>query len=341
MADTVDTTAPGSLAEEAEKVQNTEPAKSTSDPHDAAPVDEAQEPPEAVPTDEAQEPPDAAPTDETHEPLDAAPVDEAQEPPEAAPTDEAQEPPDAAPTDETQEPQDGAPTDETERQEEEAEEPEEAPSVPELLEQLGHELGELGASEAQLEAGRNMPEVRRAVRDIAGILVVVLAAVTSFAFVNVAAMDGLSRVLTTWQAALALAAGWIAVSGLLLFGLMGRARRWLVWIAVKAPPMRTLKKLERERDAAGRAALSTLEQLAAALAIQIALAAVPKAGDVASGVVETGDSVLEASDEIVEEITEAIPGGGVIDQVWDVVLMPGRLGVRVATTVLRRGKPTD
>ena len=92
-----------------------------------------------------------------------------------------------------------------------------------------------------------------------------------------------------------------------------------------------------------KASRSTLERLGPAIAIEIAVAAVPKAGDVAggvaSGVVGLGDSALEASDETVEVIAEQLPGGGVAAQVWDVALMPGRLGIRVATTVLRRGRP--
>ncbi len=58
----------------------------------------------------------------------------------------------------------------------------------------------------------------------------------------------------------------------------------------------------------------------------------------ASGVVDAGDEIIESADEIVESITEDVPGGGVVNQMWDVVLMPGRFGVRVATTVLKRGE---
>jgi len=224
--------------------------------------------------------------------------------------------------------------------EEDTEEPEDTRSLTELLEQLGRELGELGMAETELEAARNMPEVRRAARDAVKALVVVVAALTAFAFLNVAAMEGLSRVLTPWLAALVLAAVWLAVGGV-LFGFMGRARRWLLWIVLKAPPTEAVDELERERDAAGKAALSTLERIGPALAIQIALAAVPTAGEVADGVVEIGDSALEASDEIVEVFTEQIPGGGVVNQVWDIALRPGRIGIKVATTVLRRGRPAD
>jgi hypothetical protein len=264
-----------------------------------------------------------------------------------------------SPADDAQEQQDAAPANAAERSEEKAEEPAakaEAPgeqaeereddrSVTELLEQLGRELSELGVAETQLEAARNLPEVRRAARDIAGALVIVVAALTAFAFGNVAAVEGLSRVMATWLAALVLAAVWIAVGGVLLFGFMRRARQWLFWIVLKAPPREALEELERERDAAGTAARTTLERLGPALAVQIALAAVPKAGDVAGdvagGVVEVGDTVLEASEETVAVIAEQIPGGGVVNQVWAVALTPGRLGIRVATTVLRRGRPSE
>lgn len=310
MADTVDTAAPSSPADQADKLRD--PATVGERPRHAAPVDESEQRQHA------------APAAESEQPQHAAPADEAETQPEAR-SDE--------------------PDDEARRAEQEAEEPDDDRSVPELLEQLGRELSELGRSAAQLEAARNMPEVRRSARDIAGTLVVVLAALTAFALVNVAAVDELSRHFAGWLAALVLAAFWIAVCGLLLFGLMGRARRWLLWIVLKAPPAKALEELEHERDAAGSAARSTLDRLGPALAVQIALAAVPKAGDVASdvasGVVEVGDSVLDATDELVEDITAEIPGGGVVNQVWDFALMPGRFGIRVATTVLRRGRPAD
>ena len=285
--------------------------------------------------------------DGAEQPHDATLADQA-DPQDATPAGQSEQPQDATPADQAEQRQDARsdlPEDKAERREEEAEEPEDARSVTELFEQLGRELSELGMAEAQLEAAPNMPEVRRLARDIVGALVAVVATLTAFAFVNVAAVDGLSRVLATWLAALVLAAVWIAVGGVLLFGLMGRARRWLLWIVGKAPPKKALDELEAERDAAGRDARGTLERLGPALAIQIALAAVPKAGevagDVASGVVEAGDSVLDASDEIIGEFTEQIPGGGAVNQVWAVALTPGRLGIRVATTVLRRGRPAD
>jgi hypothetical protein len=59
----------------------------------------------------------------------------------------------------------------------------------------------------------------------------------------------------------------------------------------------------------------------------------------ADGVFDLGEDLIEGADEIVDAMTEELPGGGVVNQVWDVFLAPGRFGIRVATTVLRRGEP--
>jgi hypothetical protein len=198
--------------------------------------------------------------------------------------------------------------------------------------------------EAQLRAARNMPEVRRVARDLVGTVVIVVAFLSAFVFVNVAAMDGLSRAMPTWAAALVLAGVWIVVAGgLLLVGPMRRARRWLGWLLFKAPPSGAVADLEEARDQAAAEVRATVERVGPALVVEIATAAVPSAGDVAGGlaggVVEAGDSLLEVSDEIVEVIAAEIPGGGVVNQVWDVVLTPGRFGVRVATTVLKAVRP--
>jgi hypothetical protein len=269
-----------------------------------------------------------------------SPAGDAEKPREAAPAVDGEDARDA-PSDPPDEAAERREDEQADRREEAAEEPVELGSVAELLEQLGRELRELGKSEAQLDAARNMPEVRRSARDVAGALVVVLAALTAFALLNVAAVDGLSSVLATWLAALVIAAAWLVVSGVLLFGLMGRARRWLVWLLVREPSTKAVDELQRERDDAAKAARSTLELLGPALLVRIALAAVPHASDVADGVVEAGDSMLDASDEIVAEFTEELPGGGAVRQVWGVALMPGRLGIRVATTVLKRRRPPD
>ena len=159
---------------------------------------------------------------------------------------------------------------------------------------------------------------------------VALAFLTAFALANAAAVRGLSEVLPDWLAPLVLAAAWVAVGVVLALYLRARAKRLG---AV------TGKSAEEARAEAEQAVRQTLERLAPALSREIALAAVPMASGMASGVVDAGEELIEDADEIVDAITENMPGGGVVNQVWDFVLMPGRLGVRVATTVLKRDEP--
>jgi hypothetical protein len=114
---------------------------------------------------------------------------------------------------------------------------------------------------------------------------------------------------------------------------------WKWWRVFTAGPEETLEDLERARDEAEEAIRNDLEQLAPAISIEIASAAVPMATGMASDVVDAGGDILEASDDLVETIAEEVPAGGVVNQMWDVVLMPGRFGLRIATTVLKRGEP--
>jgi hypothetical protein len=226
--------------------------------------------------------------------------------------------------------------------EDEAVEPGETESVTELMVQLGREVSVLVFCEAQLAASRNMPEARRAVRDIAAALVAAVAFLTAFVFANVAAMLGLTSVLSSWLAAVVLTAAWIAVGSALAVALMVRAGRvtgWKWWRVFSGGAEASLNELERARAEAERAVRETLEQLAPAMTFQIAAAAVPMATDAVGGVVDVGGDLIEASDDMVEGIAEDLPGGGVVNQMWDVVLMPGRFGVKVATTVLKRGEP--
>jgi Putative Actinobacterial Holin-X, holin superfamily III len=226
--------------------------------------------------------------------------------------------------------------------EDEAVEQGETESVTELMVQLGREVSVLVFCEAQLAASRNMPEARRAVRDIAAALIAAVAFLTAFVFANVAAMLGLTSVLSSWLAAVVLTAAWIAVGSALAVALIVRAGRvtgWKWWRVFSGGAEASLNELERARAEAERAVRETLEQLAPAMTFQIAAAAVPMATDAVGGVVDVGGDLIEASDDMVEGIAEDLPGGGVVNQMWDVVLMPGRFGVKVATTVLKRGEP--
>ncbi len=223
----------------------------------------------------------------------------------------------------------------------EAAERDEARSATELVEQLGRELGALALSEARLETSRNVPEVRRAARDVAGALVVAVALGAAFVLANVAAVSGLASAMPTWLAALVLALVWLAVGGSLLLVFGARARRSPLWSVFTARSTEAVAELEQARNEAGTAVRLTLERLGPALAVEVASAAVPIAGDIAGGVLDAGDDLLDASDDIVEALAAEIPAGGVVNQIWDVALMPGRFGLRVATTVLRREAPRD
>ncbi len=198
-------------------------------------------------------------------------------------------------------------------------------SVTDLLEQLGRDLATLVFYESRLAAARNKQQIRRAARDVVAALGVAAALLTAFALANTSAVLGLSTVMDGWLAALVLAAAWTVVGALLALALRARARR------VGAGKAETV---EEARDRAEQDVRATLERLAPAITREIALAAVPSA----DGMVDFGEDLIEGADEIVDSITEELPGGGVVNQVWDVFLAPGRLGVRVATTVLRRGE---
>ncbi|HXY84021.1 MAG TPA: phage holin family protein [Gaiellaceae bacterium] len=235
---------------------------------------------------------------------------------------------------ETVEPLDAPPA------EDEAAEQDEKQSVTELLVQLGRNVSVLAFCEAQLETSRHMPEVRRTVRDVAAAVLVAFAFLTAFVFVNVAAFQGLATAMSDWLAALVLGVAWLIVGLVLLTALMVRAGQvtgWKWWRVFREGPEAAHRDLEQARDDAVQAVRDTLEQLAPAVTVEIATASISMAGDVADGVVDAGEDILETSEEIVEAIAEELPGGSIVNQIWDVALIPGRFGIKVATTVLKRG----
>jgi hypothetical protein len=217
----------------------------------------------------------------------------------------------------------------------------ESPSITELVVQLGRDVSILVFLESQLAASRNLPEVRRASRDIAGALIAVLAFLTAFVFANVAAFGALRAAdVSAWIAALVLCVAWLALGAAVTLALMVRAGHvtgWRWWRVFRAGPEESLEDLEAARANAEQTVRETLGQLAPAMTIEIASASVSVAGDMAGDVVDAGADILETSDQIVEAIAEELPGGSVVNQMWDVVLAPGRFGVKAATTVFRRG----
>jgi Putative Actinobacterial Holin-X, holin superfamily III len=209
------------------------------------------------------------------------------------------------------------------------EEPEE--SVTDLIEQLGRDLSALVYYEGRLAASRRKPELWRAGRDGATGLVAALAFLTAFGLANAAAVEALSNALSGWLAALALAVAWAVVGAALALFLRARLRQ------VSGPP----KDFEVARDEAEQSLRATLDRLTPALSRAIASEVVPGvASGMASGVLDVGEDLLESSDDVVEELVEDLPVGGLVNRVWDVALAPGRFGVRIATTVLK-GDPRD
>jgi hypothetical protein len=135
------------------------------------------------------------------------------------------------------------------------------------------------------------------------VLGVVAAFSTAFVLANASALLALSTVLAGWLAALLLALAWAGVGALLALALWTRAGR----VTAREPGT-----IEEARARAEQAVRTTLERLAPAVTKEIALAAVPMAG----GFAEMGGDLIEGADEVVDSITEELPGGGVVNQVW-------------------------
>jgi hypothetical protein len=201
-------------------------------------------------------------------------------------------------------------------------------SVTELLEQLAREVGTLVATETRLEASRRAPELRRAGRDVALAAAAALALLSAFVLANAAAVHGLATTMPDWAAPLVLGAAWVAVGAVLALALRARVKE------IKAG---TGTSPHAARDEAERAVRETLGRLVPAISREIALAAVPIAGGIAEGVVDAGEELLDDIDDYVEDIVDDVPGGGVVSQMWDVALIPGRLGIRVVTAFFRPG----
>src|SRR5690242_18296095 len=83
-------------------------------------------------------------------------------------------------------------------------EEEETASVPvsKRAEQVARAAATLSLRGAELAAARRAPELRPVARDLAGVAVLALAAITAFGFANWAAASALSTTMGDWAAAL-------------------------------------------------------------------------------------------------------------------------------------------
>ena len=214
-------------------------------------------------------------------------------------------------------------------------------SVTELAEQVGRDFSVLAMREVELTAAVHDDEVRRGVRDATATAMAVVAIGTAFLLLNWAAVRALSDSLSGWRAPALLAGVWLVV-GLLLAPLpLMRFRRTVVSGRTRVlSGDLTIADREQARDEAVQRLRESLAELGAeaakAGAANIAAAMVtPMAG----GVINVGGDILEAGEDILEDVVETVPGGSVVGQVIDFALIPGRYGIRVATTVLKGGPP--
>ncbi len=233
-------------------------------------------------------------------------------------------------------------------------------TIQDQLADLRRDVAELVRRETQLVTTSRRPQLRRLTVDVLGPVAIALTLLTAFGLANAALVLALSAVLPAWAAALILAVGWAVVGALLVFVVWRRAEHgkgvawWRLWTGGGDG---TLDETRAARDRAAQAVRERLEHLAPALSDQAIAAIVPIAmgaaarmatevtgeleHDVAGEVEGVGRELVDESEEIVERIDEAVPGARVINQIWDVVLLPGRTGIRLVTTVLRRPSSED
>lgn len=215
-------------------------------------------------------------------------------------------------------------------------------SLSEALGRLQDASAGLSRAELAVTASRHAPELRRAGRDLTATVALAAAAASALALANWAAVDALSGSLSSWRAPLLLAAVWAAVAVAIAIALAIRAGN-----ATGVFSWRRLTTLGRDstdadlvqvRDQARQDVRQALEAVAAAATLEIAgrmaEAAVPL-----DDVLDAGADIAEATEEMLDEVEERVPGASVVGQVIDLALVPGRFGVRIVTTALRGGDP--
>jgi Putative Actinobacterial Holin-X, holin superfamily III len=220
------------------------------------------------------------------------------------------------------------------------------PSVSERVEEVARAAATLAASGAELAAVEHRDEARRAVRAGAGAVVVGIALAAVFVFGNWAAERALEPSLNGWRAPLVLAGAWLVVAAIAA-----------VVVARLEPRLRSLGRGEPEDPAAALAARQAafdeaqhglqeaLEGLTTAIAAaagrEVASAMLPVEGiaDFGEDVADASEQAMEIVDEVTDVIEERVPGGVIVNRAFDIVLIPGRYGVRAARVVLSFGQP--
>ena len=94
-------------------------------------------------------------------------------------------------------------------------------------------------------------------------------------------------------------------------------------------------------EQAEQALRDRIERLSSAVAVsveqRVAAAILPLVGQMAQTgeeVVDAADAVIDAADEMTDLIEERLPGGVVVNRAFDIALIPGRIGIRAAKSVL-------
>jgi hypothetical protein len=200
-----------------------------------------------------------------------------------------------------------------------------------LIGQSGRAASRLAWREAQLAAARRRPELRRAALLIAIGLGVALALFTGFVLANVAAVTALADPLPGWAAPLVLAAAWLAVASLFVFGL-SRGRRQPRTDRAEGP--HTIHAREQARDSAQQDVQESLDQLRGELSNEAGVLATAAAAPVAGGVITAGEHIIDRIDELADQLGKAVPAGGVISRMAHMALAPGRYLVKEARTAL-------
>lgn len=219
------------------------------------------------------------------------------------------------------------------------------PSVSERVEQVARAAAILAASGAELAAVEHRDEVRRAARVGVGAALVAVALATVFVFANWAAERALEPSLSGWRAPLVLAAVWLVVAAIAATVVARLEPRLRSLRRGPEDPAAALAERQAAFDEAQRGLQEALEGLTGAIAAaagrEVASAMLPVDGiaDFGEDVADASEQAMEIMDDVTDVIEERIPGGVIVNRAFDIVLIPGRYGVRAARVVLSFGQP--
>ena len=226
---------------------------------------------------------------------------------------------------------------------------------PDELEKFRRHLAEFVRVEVQVEAAARAPELRRTATAALGGLACALALGATLVFINVAVLLALATLVPGWAAALILAGAWLVVAGIAAAIAATQAAPLLA--RVRGDESGSPERLQAARDRAwqdlqadiaaltpplAERAIAIIAPIAARVAARMAIEmASDLADDVTDEVEDVGHEMVEESEEMIEDLAEAVPAASIANAVRDLALLPGRTGVRMVTTVLKRPPPGD